>query len=324
MFIYGEQQPLPVISDNHEQFITIPDPMLRAPRQRAAATMPSTTLYSGKQIGSDAIVAIVSRHTRGAMLNQAQRLSHFPASSFICLSWHNDLVIGTIKRQKKLVSWQQLHEKVLISGSQSKPTVYWSPHDGRGGMIYFTISAAKALFDIDVTAIQDQTVCARQHLGPTWFAMFDQLLASKDDVSMLKIINHYISARWTNIHHAAHPIQSLQYAGHRWVNSLVSQAKLWQSSRSLRQIQRSVKMMSGRSLREWQLLVSTEQVFFEAAQDDQTILHRLDWAALALEAGFADQAHLSRTVKRITGFPPAEFARRFVEDESFWIYRLWI
>lgn len=50
----------------------------------------------------------------------------------------------------------------------------------------------------------------------------------------------------------------------------------------------------------------------------------LDWAAIAHEEGFADQAHLSRAVKRITGFSPGEFARRFVEDESFWIYRLWV
>jgi len=32
---------------------------------------------------------------------------------------------------------------------------------------------------------------------------------------------------------------------------------------------------------------------------------------------------MTRTVRRITGFTPTEFARRFVEDESFWMYRLW-
>lgn len=312
-----------VISDNDEHLISLPDPMLRAPRIIAAHKIPSTTLYSGKNIGCKAIVAIVSRDTSGTILNEIQRLSHFPASSLICLSWYNNLDIGIIKRQDEKVSWQRFHEKVLISGSQSKPTVYWSRHNGRGGMIYFTICAAKALFDIDVTKIQDRTVCARQQLGPTWFAMLDELQESKDDETMLEIINHYISSRWRNMHHTAQPIQELKFAGYRWVNNLLSQAILWQSSRSLRQIQRSIKTMSGRSLREWQLLVSTEQVFFKAAQDGQTLLHHLDWAALALETGFSDQAHLIRTVKRITGFPPTEFSRRFVEDESFWMYRLW-
>lgn len=125
-----------VISDNDEHLISLPDPMLRAPRIIAAHKIPSTTLYSGKNIGCEAIVAIVSRDTSGTILNEIQRLSHFPASSLICLSWYNNLDIGIIKRQDEKVSWQRFHEKVLISGSQSKPTVYWSRHNGRGGMIY--------------------------------------------------------------------------------------------------------------------------------------------------------------------------------------------
>jgi hypothetical protein len=33
---------------------------------------------------------------------------------------------------------------------------------------------------------------------------------------------------------------------------------------------------------------------------------------------------MSRVMKRMTGFAPAEFTRRFAEDESFWLYRLWV
>lgn len=49
-----------------------------------------------------------------------------------------------------------------------------------------------------------------------------------------------------------------------------------------------------------------------------------DWAGLAQEDGFADQAHLVRATKRITGFSPMEFTRRYEQDESFWLYRLWV
>lgn len=311
------------MSDNGECSIRVPDTMARAPRVISDVQVPSAILYSGKCIGCDALVAVVTRDTSGVMLSDAQRLSHFPASSFICLSWHSNIGIGIIERQEKGVSWKLFDENVQISGSQSRPTVSWSLRGGRGGMMYFTVSAAKELFNIDVTSIQDRSVSARQLLGTTWFDMLDQLVASKDEATTLKIINHHISPRWSSKQHASKPVQGLRYAGLRWVDGLVSQAKLWQSSRSLRQIERRVKAMSGRSLREWQLLVSTEKVFFDAAQDDQGALNSLDWAGLALDAGFSDQAHLSRTVKRITGFPPAEFARRFIEDESFWIYRLW-
>ena len=97
----------------------------------------------------------------------------------------------------------------------------------------------------------------------------------------------------------------------------------WRDSHGERQIERRTKRYSGRSLREWRMLVKTEGALFAGLQRHHAGLP-LDLAALAHEQGFADQAHLSRATKRITGFAPAEFARRFVEDESFWVYRLWV
>lgn len=41
------------------------------------------------------------------------------------------------------------------------------------------------------------------------------------------------------------------------------------------------------------------------------------------DTGYADQSHLSRETRRITGFPPGELRRRIIEDESFWVYRIW-
>lgn len=38
----------------------------------------------------------------------------------------------------------------------------------------------------------------------------------------------------------------------------------------------------------------------------------IDWAALAQDEGFADQSHLGRAARRITGFAPGEFGQRFV------------
>lgn len=312
------------MNDRNEHLKWVPDPMARAPRVIESGSMPLTALYSGKNLGCDAIVAVVSRDTSGVTLSDAQRLSHFPASPLICLSWYNTRGIGTIAGQKKGIAWRQFDENILFSGSQSTPTVSWSSGGVRGGMMYFTVSTAQQLFNIDVTAIQDRSVCARQLLGATWWDMLDQLEASKDDATMLDIIKHHVLPRWSSTHHTSNSVQGVRYAGRRWVDGLVAKAMLWQSSRSLRQVERRVKAISGRSLREWQVLVSTEKAFFEAAKDDPDTLNCLDWAALALDAGFADQAHLSRAVKRITGFPPAEFARRFVEDESLWIYRLWI
>jgi AraC-like DNA-binding protein len=92
---------------------------------------------------------------------------------------------------------------------------------------------------------------------------------------------------------------------------------------SARHVERRIKSFSGRSMREWQALVKTEGLFF-AARDRYEAGQPFDWAALAQDEGFADQAHMSRAAKRLTGFSPSEFAQRFIEDESFWLYRLWV
>jgi AraC-like DNA-binding protein len=107
------------------------------------------------------------------------------------------------------------------------------------------------------------------------------------------------------------------------VERLALQVREWQTTHSARQAERRIKAFSGRSLREWQALTRAEGLFFAARERHEAGLP-YDWAGLALEQGFSDQAHMSRVSRQISGFPPGEFARRFVEDESFWLYRLWV
>jgi hypothetical protein len=42
----------------------------------------------------------------------------------------------------------------------------------------------------------------------------------------------------------------------------------------------------------------------------QVVPEGADWAALATDLGFTDQAHFVRTFKAFVGIPPAEYARR--------------
>ena len=58
-------------------------------------------------------------------------------------------------------------------------------------------------------------------------------------------------------------------------------------------------------------------------------LHRLSverpdepLAMLAGDAGYSDQSHMGRAVRRATGFSPARLNRMIESEESFWCYRL--
>lgn len=301
-----------------------PDPLARAPRVESGARLPRQQLHPACPSLRGALLALISRDTRGLALSSPQRLSHFPASPLVTLSWFHDLQVGKVERRPGGPAWHPFGAPVVLSGSQSRPLVSWAPTTGRGYMACFPADVAQALFELDLGGLHDRFVAAPALLGgPRWAALWDGLLGAGDDAATLAVLDEHLGARWQALQGPVSPLASLRQAGRHWVQRLAWQAREWRLTHSPRQVERRVKAFSGRSLREWQSLTRTEDLFF-AARDCYEKGEGLDWARLAAEQDFADQAHLSRAAKRITGFSPGEFTRRFIEDESFWLYRLWV
>lgn len=300
-----------------------PEPLTRAPIAAMGGQVPRGRLHLAPLGLQGAVTAVVCRDTRGVALTDAQRLTHLPASPLVSLTWFQDAEAGNVEHTEKNVEWTPFDSPIVLSGTHSSPTVSWAPTGGRVGMICFDASAAQSLFQIDLAAIQDRTVDARELLRDAWQPLLADLLASNDDAAALAALQRHLVPRWRAVGSPASPSPSLREAGRHWVNRLSWQAHEWRRSHSPRHVERRIKAYSGRSLREWQSLVKTEGLFFSARARFEN-MGALDWAGIAHDEGFADQAHLSRAVKRITGFSPGEFARRFAEDESFWVYRLWV
>ena len=105
-----------------------------------------------------------------------------------------------------------------------------------------------------------------------------------------------------------------------WATALAARAALSSTGRSLRQLQRRVKHQTGRTQRELALLVRNEELFARVMSDEPGTAP--DHAGLAVDAGFADQAHMIREVRRMTGMPPARILRLIATEESYWPYRL--
>ena len=300
-----------------------PDPLTRAPLAARDGCVPASRLYLAPPALQGAIVAILCRDTRGFALTDAQRLTHFPASPMVSLSWFQGMDAGLVERTGGSPQWRPFGASVVLSGSQSLPTVSWAPTTGRGGMICFAADVALTLFDVDMATVADRFVDAHAVLGAAWRPLLDALLHTHDDAAALTVLETHLVERWQALQGQATVMSSLRRAGRHWVERLAWQAHEWRRTHSPRQVERRIKSFSGRSLREWQALVKTEGAYF-AAMDRHAAGLPFDWARLAQDEGFADQAHFSRTAKRITGFSPGEFAERFVEDEAFWAYRLWV
>ncbi|VDH09044.1 helix-turn-helix domain-containing protein [Bordetella trematum] len=303
--------------------LNCPDPWARAPLAGQGGPRPRGRLLLPPASLQGAVAAIILRDTRGLVLSDAQRLTHLPASALVSLSWFEGADAGQIISNAQRVEWQRYGAGLILSGSHARPTVSWAQGSGRAGMICFHAQAAQTLFQLDLAAIQDASVDARAALGDSWRDCLDALAAAQTDEALRLALERHVLPRWQRVADHGRPAQSLRAAGREWVDRLAWLARDWRRAHSPRHVERRIKAYSGRSLREWQSLVRTEALFF-AAREQFAARGTLDWAAMAHDEGFADQAHLSRAVKRITGFAPAEFARRFAQDESFWLYRLWV
>ncbi|MBC7684754.1 MAG: AraC family transcriptional regulator, partial [Bdellovibrionales bacterium] len=113
-----------------------PDPLERDPRADGRGA-PHAWLRLAPGALQGALVALVGRDTRSLALSSAQRLSHFPASPMVSISWYRGIDAGLIEHSENRPCWRPFASQVVISGSQSRPTVGWAPTTGRGYMACF-------------------------------------------------------------------------------------------------------------------------------------------------------------------------------------------
>ena len=85
-------------------------------------------------------------------------------------------------------------------------------------------------------------------------------------------------------------------------------------------MQRRVRDWTGQSYRDLQLFFRVEEAFIRRIETCDSSVW--DLAAIAADTGFADQSHMGREVRRVTGLSPARFGERLANDEAFWYYRL--
>jgi len=108
-----------------------------------------------------------------------------------------------------------------------------------------------------------------------------------------------------------------------WVRHLAWQVADTSLGRGVRSIERHIKARAGQPLRRLLRLQRAEALFFEAREE--FLAGRVVWSEVAARGGYSDQAHLCRETREITGHSPHELARVLKsDDESYWIYRIWL
>ena len=271
---------------------------------------------------SRCVRAVVARSTIGIGRDWPEpwRYNHFPATPLCGIGWfvagHAELIEPGCPAAPDSPGGRL--PRVYFGGPLTRPTVSRNSPEGHALMLMLHPDAVQSLTGLNPAEWLNRCESLENVLDPSWQALSDAVLAAADDDARVSLIEDFLLPRWQ----AARP--STAPAGlwrlQDWTQALAMRAATSGAGRSLRQAERRIKGWTGLPMRELRGLGRAEQAFFRTlAQGDEPVR----WTDVAADTGYADQSHLCREVRRVTGFAPAELRSRIAQDESFWLYRVW-
>jgi AraC-like DNA-binding protein len=290
--------------------------------QLAARNRAPAQLWLPQPALSHCVRAVVTRSTLGLGHGwpEAWRYNHFPASPLCSISWfltgHAELLDAG--HPANADSTGRRLPQVYFGGPVTRPTVSRNSPEGHGLMLMLMPDAVHALTGLNPADWVNRFEPLGEALNADWQALGEAVLAAADDACRVALIEDFLLPRWQAVRPPA--LAPGLLALQDWAQGLALRAAQTGMGRSLRQAERRIKGWAGLPMRELRGLGRAEQAFFKALAQGEAPVR---WTDVAADAGYADQAHLCRETRRVTGFAPAELRQRIDEDESFWLYRIW-
>jgi AraC-like DNA-binding protein len=272
---------------------------------------PTARLITPRRSLAACVRAYVTRDTVGANLTPLQRFNHVPASPACAVTWF-------VQGSAQWVQGGMPAGPVVVCGPKSLPATSCNPGPVRVFTMLVMPDALRMLTGFDAGAQVNRSMAADAVFDSDWMAMLHAVLAAANDETRVRLIEDFMEPRWQAARGETWPGAR---SFHDWTQSLAMRAAVSHIGRSLRQADRRIRSWAGMPLRTLHGLARVERSFLEAQSAHAQ--GRLNWAEVALDAGYADQSHMCRESKRVTGSSPQRLLRRVEEDEAFWIYRLW-
>jgi AraC-like DNA-binding protein len=284
--------------------------------------MPTAQILWPRPSLAGCIFATIVRDTRGTSLAHHDRFNHFPAGPFcgvtVFLAGVSHRI--TTREQIETPAAAPLFPAYTFSGPQKCPTLSWNPGPVFAATVVFYPDAFTALSGLDASDLAD---CVRDAEGVLpdglldLFGTFQSAACQQPVHRSFRSFEDGLEALWDRTRPKGHSVSAwLQ----DWGRAVVARAAVSSAGRSARQMERRIKSWTGLTERDLEGFGRGEHLLARV-RSAQTASD-FSWARLATEAGFADQSHMTRRVRRDTGLPPEQLIRAITTHESFWCYRL--
>lgn len=265
------------------------------------------------------VFAAIMRDTRAVKLRADQRFNFFPASPYCTVSLFFDgssNIVDVENFGSGDFSGTPMGQ-MTFSGPQSHPLVSWNPDHVYAISIGFYPEAWQVLSECNAGSFVDQTVPLERVASGALLQLFADVIASEHKQTGFEHFQDGLEKLWKE--QRSRGIYGFDRMGD-WIRALAMQAATSGVGRSARQIQRRIKEWTGQTHRDLSRYSRVENLFELVTTDKGT--GGRDLAGLSVEAGFSDQSHMGREVRRVTGMSPQRLNRYIKSDEAFWCYRL--
>ena len=257
----------------------------------------------------------VERDTRALNLSDAQRFNHYPATPLPTVSWVFEGQLHLVDMGPSgSITFSAVLPALTFSGPRPRPTSSWSPGPVHAMTVAFYPDALHRLFKIRAHEFIGQTVPLGCLLEGSLLDRFIEV-GRAGGMDPFVQLEETLRAMWHDASGAA-ALPTLR----AWVQSMAVRAAFTRPGAGLRRAQRRFKDWTGHSHRDLQLYVRTERAMVGATLESGPQSPNL--ASVAAEAGYADQSHLGREVRRVTGWSPGRLGELMKTEEPFWFYRL--
>lgn len=274
--------------------------------------LPISKFIAPRRSLASCLRAIVVRNTVGCELPDEQRLNRYPATGFPVLFLQ--LVGESVMLEPPMPDMQCPEGGVVLSGAWTGPTVSANPGPTHFMTVLFFPEALHRLTGIDMSTIVDRFQPLDALLDSEWQQLAARMLAASDDEARIALLEEFLEPRWR----AARDDGSFDGAVGDWVRRLEGQAAAAGIGRSVRMAERRIRAWAGQPLRR---SYRAEQTFIAAR--DAALKGKVSLGDMAQLGGYSDQSHMSREAREISGLSPSEILRRGLEDETYWVYRIW-
>ncbi len=182
--------------------------------------------------------------------------------------------------------------------------------------IVFQPGVLSSVFKLSMAELTNEYIDASLFLGNEVYSINDKLAECKSYNAMIFVIETYLQ-QWDfnakDIHPVSKTISSFfAYDSLQNIDRYASQANL-----SYRQFDRNFQSLTGIAPKDFRMLVKLDYAYLLKNRTPVS-----DWLSIALQAGFYDYQHLSKSYQQYLGYTPTQFyaIEQTAPERSFGFY----